>query len=64
MKLQAGNTQIVVGKRVTVGAVITSTATAIAFFYPDYAVAIMASAVPITFIVQLLIAHYSSVTTK
>ena len=53
---------IVVGKRVKVGAAITSTAGVIASFYPEQAGAIIMAAVPITFAVQLAIAKYLGVT--
>ena len=64
MKLQAGDTQIVVGKRVTIGAMVGSVTTVFANIYPDYAAAIVGSATAITFFIQLLVAHFASVTTK
>ena len=64
MKLQAGNTQIVVGKRVSVGAAILSTATGIAHFFPEHAPAIIAFATPLILIVQVLIGHFASITTR
>ncbi len=54
--------EIVIGKRVKVGAAITSTAGVIASFYPEHAGAIVGSAVPITFAVQVAIAKYLGVT--
>ena len=55
---------IVIGKRTTLGAAITSTAAALVGFFPDYAVSIVASAVPITFGAQLWVANKFGVTTK
>lgn len=63
MKLQAGNTQIVIGKRVTVGGCASSVAATLAFIYPDYATAIIASVGAVTFIAQVLIGHFASITT-
>ena len=62
MKLQAG--EIVIGKRVAIGTAIMSTATGIASFYPEHAVAIMAFATPVILIVQVLIGHFTNITTK
>jgi hypothetical protein len=53
---------IIVGKRVAVGAAINSTAAVFAAIYPDEAPAIVASAVPITFAVQTFIANFWGVT--
>lgn len=53
---------IVIGKRVKVGAAITSTAGVIANFFPEQAGSIIMAAVPITFIVQVAIAKYLGVT--
>ena len=64
MKIQTpkGNS-VIIGKRVTVGAAINGTAAAIAHFFPDQAVAIISTAVPVTLIAQVLIARYAGVTT-
>lgn len=62
MKLNVGDKEVLVGKRVTIGAAINSTAAALAHFYPDHAPAIISVAVPITFIVQVLVARYWGVT--
>lgn len=53
---------IVIGKRIPVGAAITSTATAIAHFYPEEATAIMAASVPFTMLVQIIVANVYGVT--
>jgi hypothetical protein len=53
---------MIVGKRITLGAAITSTGTALAFYYPDHAPAIMAMTVPITAIVQLIAVNKYGVT--
>lgn len=53
---------IVIGKRVTAGAAINSIAAVFAHFYPQHAPAIVAAAVPITFVAQVMIARYGGVT--
>ena len=55
---------LVVGKRTTVGAAITSLAGVAAHFYPDHAAAFIGLAVPLTFGVQVFIANKYGVTTK
>ena len=55
---------IIIGKRVQVGAAITSTAAILAHFWPAHAVAFVSAAVPITFGVQTWIAKKYGVTTK
>ena len=55
---------IIIGKRVKVGAAITSTCGIFAFFYPEYAAAFTGAAVPLTLVAQVLIAKYWGVTTK
>ena len=62
MKIKAGETQIVIGKRVTIGAAINGIATAVAAYFPEHAVAIMATAIPLTFLIQVVVAHYGGVT--
>jgi len=57
-----GSDSVIIGKRVTIGAAINSTAVAIAYFYPDKAPAIVAAAIPITLVVQILVARYFGVT--
>lgn len=54
--------QIVIGKRTTVGAAITSTAAVLSHYFPDHAPAIVAAAVPITFLLQVWIATKFGVT--
>lgn len=55
---------IVIGKRVKVGAVITSTAAIISHYFPDHAPAVVAACVPLTFVAQILVAKYFGVTTE
>ena len=64
MKIQAGQTEIVVGKRVLLGAMVGSVATTFAALFPDYAVAIMGSVTAVTFFLQIAVAHFASITTK
>lgn len=63
MKASLGNTEIIIGKRVTVGAAINGIAAALAHIYPDQAPAIISFAVPITLMVQLVIVNRWGVTT-
>jgi len=53
---------IVIGKRVPIGAAITSACAVLAFFFPDYAPAIIAAAVPVTFVIQVIVANRYGVT--
>lgn len=62
--MNIGDTKVVIGKRVTIGAMIKSTGAAFAVVYPEYAAAILASTIAVTFIAQVAIAHYASITTK
>ena len=63
MKLTRQNKpDIIVGKRVAVGAAINSTAAVFAALFPDKATAIVSAAVPLTFAVQTFIANYWGVT--
>ncbi len=63
MKLDIGDAEIVIGKRVSVGAAIGGVASVFGNLYPEYAPSILAGVVPFTFIVQILIARYAGVTT-
>lgn len=54
--------EVVIGKRVTVGVAITGLATALAFFFPDYSVPILAISGPVTFILQIWIANRYGIT--
>lgn len=54
---------IVIGKRVTLGAVINSCAAVAAHFFPDHAPAIVAAAVPITFVAQVIVGNKFGITT-
>ena len=63
MKLDIGDAEIVIGKRVTIGATIGSTAAVFAHFFPEQAPAIISAAVPVTFLIQLAIVRYFGVTT-
>jgi hypothetical protein len=62
MKIELTGKEFVIGKRVTVGAAINSVASIFAFIFPDHAPAIVASAVPFTFLVQVYIANQFGVT--
>lgn len=53
---------IVIGKRVTFGAAITSIAAVFAHVWPDHAPAIISAAVPVTFIGQIFIVRKFGVT--
>ena len=53
---------IVIGKRVGIGAAITSTCAVLAHIWPDHAPAMISAAVPITFVVQLVVAKKFGVT--
>jgi hypothetical protein len=55
---------VIIGKRTTVGAAITSTAAVLSHYFPAHAPAIVAAAVPITFVLQVLIAAKFGVTQK
>lgn len=61
MNLKVSN--VVIGKRVTIGAAITSTAAALGGIWPDYAVVFTALSVPVTFGVQIWLAHKYGITT-
>jgi hypothetical protein len=54
---------IIIGKRTTVGAAITSVAGFLTHFYPEHGAAFISAAVPITFIVQIVVANKFGVTT-
>jgi hypothetical protein len=53
---------IVIGKRVPLGAVVTALGTILASFYPDHAVAIMAASIPLTFFLQVIVVNFFGVT--
>lgn len=55
---------IVIGKRTTIGAAITSTAAVLTHFYPEHGPAFIAAAVPITLIIQIWVADKFGITTK
>ena len=55
---------IVIGKRIQVGAAINGIALAFAAIFTDQAIVIMACVIPTTFAVQVVIANYWGVTTK
>ncbi len=55
---------VVVGKRIPLGAALHSTALVFAGFYPDYAAQILASAIPLTFALQVAWVNMIGVTTK
>lgn len=53
---------LIIGKRTTVGAAITSIAGVFAHFFPEHAAAFIGAAVPITFVLQLWIAKKFGIT--
>ena len=57
-----GNPPIVIGKRITVGAAITSTLAVLSHFWPEHSSAMAAAAVPVTFIIQVWLANKFGVT--
>ena len=62
MKVDIGERHVIIGKRVTIGAAINSIASIFAFLFPERAPAIVAAAVPLTFLVQVFIANRYGVT--
>ena len=57
-----GQAPIIIGKRVSIGAAVTSAAAVVAALFPDYAVAIIASAGVVTFIIQIIVVNTLGVT--
>ena len=55
---------VVIGKRITVGAAIMGVSEALQTFYPEYAPAIGQLTVPFIFVVQLILVNKFGVTTK
>ena len=53
---------VIVGKRVKVGAAITSMALVFGKFWPEYLDVFVAAGIPTTFVVQLIIVKYWGVT--
>ena len=53
---------LIIGKRVTIGAAITSVCAMLAFIFPEKAPAIVAAAVPVTFAIQVIVANRFGVT--
>lgn len=63
MKIERQNGRpVIIGKRVTAGAALTSTAAVFAHIFPDHAPAIISAAVPLTFVVQIIIVNKFGVT--
>ena len=63
MKIEReGKSPVIIGKRITFGAAVTSTAAIFAHIWPDHAPAIISAAVPVTFIGQILIVNKLGVT--
>ena len=58
------NTQIIIGKRITIGAAIAGVSEAIQYIFPEYAPAIGSLTIPVIFTVQILVAHKFGITTK
>lgn len=64
MKIQRENAQpVIIGKRITIGAAINGVIASLVHFYPDHAAALVGVSVPVTFAVQVAIAHRWGVTT-
>ena len=63
MKIQYKNSDVIIGKRVTLGAVISSLAAFFAHFDPDNAPAYIAISIPVTFVAQVIVANWMGVTT-
>ena len=53
---------IIIGKRITAGAAITSVAAVFAHIFPQHAPAIISAAVPVTFLTQMWVVHKFGVT--
>ena len=53
---------IIIGKRIPIGSVITSVAALFAVIFPQHAPMILALAVPLTFAVQVFVVNYFGVT--
>ena len=53
---------IIIGKRIPIGSAITGVAAFFAVIFPEYAAAILATAVPLTFGVQVIIVNCFGVT--
>ena len=63
MKLNVGEgSNVLIGKRVTVGAAINSVIAAMTFYFPDHATPMVALGVPLTFGIQIWIAHTWEIT--
>ena len=55
---------LVVGKRVTIGAAILSVSESLQIIFPEHATVIGSSTIAVTFIAQVLIANYLGITVK
>ena len=64
MIANVGQTQIVIGKRVALGAMVGSIATVFANIYPEHAPAIIGSVTAVTFFLQIIVGHFAKITTK
>lgn len=53
---------VVIGKRVTVGAAFNGVAVAVSHYLPDHAPAIIAVSGTLTFVAQILLAKYGGIT--
>jgi hypothetical protein len=63
MKIERQNAPpVIIGKRVTVGAAINSLAAVAAHIWPEHAPAVVAAAVPVTFITQIIVVNKFGVT--
>lgn len=64
MKLEAAGSNIVIGKRVTLGAVINSIVLIAGIYFPQHQQALLAAATPLTFFAQVYVGNTYSITTK
>ena len=63
MKIEReGKSPVVIGKRVTIGAAVTSLTAVLANIFPEYAPSIIASATVVTFVIQVIVANKFGVT--
>ena len=54
----------VIGKRISVGAALTSTALVLGKIWPEHLEVFVAASVPLTFVIQIIIVKFFGVTTS
>ena len=64
MKFDIGDKTLIVGKRISVGAVFGAIAKIVATIYPDYGIIAYETALILTFLAQLGLANWFKHTTK